>query len=94
MPKSSTPAKKRIGLEQCVRGFLSLTITPAEKTPKRLRDQRDDEMQMLGFNHAQEMLRGILELNGTPTASALAEVRADGQLRPERVGNINFWVTG
>ena len=36
-------------------------------------------------------LRGILELNGTPSAAKLAEVRSKGQLHPERHGNLNIW---
>lgn len=83
---------KKISLENCVFAFLEMAMIPPEKEPKQKYLQRENTAEIRGYNKAQEALRGILELNGTPTAAKLAEVRGEGQIRPARMGNTSVWV--
>lgn len=82
---------KKIGLSKCVEGFLGLVMNPPEKMPRQQYRQHEIYAEIRGFNKAQEHLRGVLKLNGTPTAVRLAEVRADGQQHPQKIGNKNLW---
>lgn len=81
-------------LEDAVRAFLSLAMLPPEKEPKTQRAQRDNTFLILGFNRAQETLRGILEHHGNDDdVKALAEVREEGQQRPmDGPGGLKMWV--
>lgn len=82
-----------LSLEECVRAYLSLVMKPPEKEPKRVRDQRDNRMLIIGFNRAQEALRTILEHHGaTDEIAALADVRKDGQERSIEIGGTKAWV--
>ena len=83
---------KRVGLKTCVEAFLELAIGEPEKEPKQKYLQRENAAEIRGFNKAQEQLRGILELNGTEAAVKLAEIRAEGQIRPQRIGNMSVWM--
>lgn len=83
---------KKVGLKTCVEAFLELVISPPEKEPKQQYLQRENAAEIRGYNKAQEQLRGILELNGTEGAVKLAEIRAEGQIRPIRIGDQSVWM--
>jgi N-methylhydantoinase B/oxoprolinase/acetone carboxylase alpha subunit len=91
------PAKNKgkIGLSKCVQGFLEqvygIDWEKAGKMPRYR--EREIQAEIRGYNKAQEQLRGLLELNGTPTAAKLAEARAEGQMRPEKRGNTYLWLS-
>lgn len=96
---SERPGRRpRLSLEECVRAFLGLAMLPPEKEPRTQRAQRENQAMIVGFNRAQEMLRNILELNGRPSAARLADVRAEGQQRPVKMGSgpgaANLWMMG
>lgn len=84
---------RAMGLPKCVEGFLQLVVEPPEKMPKQQYRQREIEAEIRGFNKAQEKLREVIEFNGTDAIKSLAEVREEGQQRPQRAGNLNLWVT-
>lgn len=81
-------------MTKCIEGFLELAFDydwdKAKKMPQYW--EREIQAEIRGFNKAQEYLRGILELNGTPTAAQLAEIRSEGQVRPEKHGKLNIWM--
>jgi len=85
-------AKKRLGIKACVEAFLETTIHPPEKEPKQEYRRRENAAEIRGFNKAQEHFRGLLELNGTREAAALASRRAEGQIQPTRVGKSLLWM--
>lgn len=81
-------------LEECIKGFLELTMLEPEKPPKTQRAQRENRMLILGFNRAQEALRTILKTHGVDeTARALGKVRRPGQEQPmEGPGGMKMWI--
>lgn len=81
----------KLSLTEAVEAYLGLVCDHPEKEPKRLRDQRDNTMMILGFNKAQETFRHILKQSKYPN---LAEVRQDGQRRPEKLGDQDLWIVG
>lgn len=81
MPKQS--------LTTAVTAFLELSMQHPEKEPRTQRAQRDNTMIILGFNKAQEALRQVLEQTGH---KQLAEVRAEGQQQPTKMGDTNLWI--
>lgn len=85
-------AKKTMG--ECVESFLSLALTHPEKPPKTQRAERENQMQIIGFNRAQEALRDILrECGKTPRCRELAEVRHEDQIKPMMAGGgLRLWV--
>ena len=83
---------KKHSLKYCIEAFLEGVISEPEKMPKQEWRCREIHAEMRGFNKAQERLRDILELNGTPTAAALADIREEGQQRPTRAGGLNLWM--
>ena len=83
----------KFGLKKCAEAFLQLVIEPPEKMPKQQYRQREIEAEMRGFNKAQEKFREIIELNGTDAIKSLAEVREEGQQRPQKAGNLNLWIS-
>jgi hypothetical protein len=84
-------SKKR-GTAACVEGFLELVCTPPDGIEKKGQRKQDIcSAEIMGFNRAQETLRDVLRLNGTPTAAKLSEVEAEGQNRPQRVGGVRMW---
>lgn len=89
------PPTDNMTLEECVKSFLRLVMQHPEKPPRRVRDQQANEHMIVGFNRAQETLRHILEVHGAASdIKALANVREEGQQRPERIGDRNVWVVG
>jgi hypothetical protein len=98
MPKAEKPTKivNQLSLEEIIEEFLKLALIEPEKTPKRLRDQRDNTMIIIGFNRAQETLRSILSTHGnTDEVKKLAEIRDEHQQKPmEGPGGIKMWVAG
>lgn len=84
-------SSKRLSLTAAVEEYLRLVCAHPEKEPKRVRDQRDNTMLILGFNKAQETLRQVLEQTGH---RALAETRSEGQRQPEMIGDQRLWVVG
>lgn len=92
-PDPETTPPQQLSLAAIVEGFLSLAMVAPEKPPRTQRDQQANRAMIVGFNRAQETLRQILADHGrAPSTKALAEVRADGQERPMRLGDHNVWV--
>lgn len=87
---------KNLTLKQCVEGFLELALLEPDKPPKTQRAQRDNRMQVIGFNRAQEALRHILMTNGnSDQVRKLSEIRNPNQERPiDGPGGIKMWVAG
>lgn len=86
--------KKKLGLGGCVECFLELVFSYDWEKSKKMPQYREREVraEIRGYNKAQEHLRCILELNGTPLAAKLGEVRSKGQEQPERIGNLSVWM--
>lgn len=90
---------KRVGVKACVEEFLGFVFSfdfenYNETHKKNLGVQREREIQaeIRGFNKAQEALRDLIAINGTDAVEYLSEVRADGQMQPELVGDRRFWI--
>ncbi len=82
---------EEVPLDRLVAAFLDIGFLLPEKPPKRVRDQRDNEMLVQGYARAQETLRTILERYGYPT---LAEHRHPESQRPmEMRGLGKVWVS-
>lgn len=88
-----TDERHNLTLAEIVEAYLQLALVPPEKPPKLVRDQRQNDAIILGYNQAQEALRSILEHHGIdePTR-ALAEIRNEKQQRPMDVGGMKVWV--
>lgn len=85
------PSRKR-SLEYCVSGFLELVMVPPDPMPRAAYKEREILAELRGFNKAQETLRDILTLNGTPPAAALARIRSEGQQEPTMLGDKRVWI--
>lgn len=85
--------RRNLTLAEVVQAYLELALVPPEKPPKLVRDQRQNDSIILGYNRAQETLRSILRNHGIDeTTRALAEVRSEGQQQPINVGGLKVWV--
>lgn len=86
-------AKKKLGLAACVEAYLQLVIKPPEGIEKKSQRKRDIcDAEMRGFNRAQETLRDVLKLNGTPAAAKLGDVDEEGQQRPQEIAGRRMWI--
>lgn len=85
---------KNLTLAQCVEGFLTLALLEPDEPPKTQRAQRDNRMQVIGFNRAQETLRRIIAVHGnSDEVRKLAEVRNEDQEQPiDGPGDLKLWV--
>lgn len=93
------PTSKRAGVKKIVEEFLGLVFSfdfdnYNETHKKNLGVQREREIQaeIRGFNKAQEALRDLIAIVATDPNLDLAEIRADGQMQPELVGERRFWI--
>ena len=85
--------KKKLGLAACVEEYLKLVIAPPEGIEKKSQRKQDIcNAEMRGFNRAQETLRDVLKLNGTPAAAKLGEIEEEGQQRPREIAGRRMWV--
>lgn len=82
---------KQQGLAKLVDTFLTMEPKYPEGKMSQRRE-RELDMERLGFCKALEKLRELIAIYGTDAIAELADIRAEGQIRPHDLAGMRNWM--